>query len=88
MLLTGGCTINESGPLTLPLIIINEILDVDMYVCTYIWICVWRNFRVGASPAGGISKWVQPPVSNILYGVKVIPKFCVVKKYFFCSSSA
>jgi hypothetical protein len=36
MLLTGGCTINESGPLTLPLIIINEILDVDMYVCIYI----------------------------------------------------
>ncbi len=35
-LLTGGCTIKEKGPLTLPLIIINEILDVDMYVCIYI----------------------------------------------------
>ena len=53
MLLTGGCTIKEKGPLTLPLIIINEILDVDMYVCIYIHMDLYMERFSGCCTSPG-----------------------------------
>jgi hypothetical protein len=54
-----------------------------MYVYTYIWICIGRDFRVGASPDPEAKSTVPRPVSNILYGLKSNSIFLCCKEIFF-----